>query len=47
MDYIINELFGGVTEPLELALRLFIVILLFDGLFGVVEAVLRPVVVKN
>ena len=46
MDYIIAELFGYCTDPVELAIRFLIVILMMDGLFGIVGTVLRPLVGK-
>ena len=44
MDYIISELFGYCTDPVDLAVRFLIVILMLEGLFGIVGTVLRPLV---
>lgn len=41
MDYILTELFGTASDPVELACRFLIVILILDGIFGIVSALLR------
>ena len=47
MDLIIYELFGNVTEPIELVVRFFIVILMMEGLFGVVGVLFKPLISKG
>ena len=44
MDYLTSELIGYSDNPIELAVRFLFVILMFDGIFGIVSTVLRPLV---
>lgn len=42
MDYIITELFGYTSDPVELAVRFLFVILMMDGIFGIVGVLFKP-----
>ena len=42
MDYIIYELLGFCDNPLELAVRFLVLILVLDGIFGIVGTLFRP-----
>ena len=41
MDNLIYELFGYCENPVEVACRFLIVVLIFQGIFGIVETVLH------
>lgn len=43
MDYLLYVLFDYSTNPLELAVRFLFVILLLDGVFGVVSSLFKGV----
>lgn len=42
MDYIIYELLGYCTDPVELAARFLVLVLVLDGIFGIVGVLFRP-----
>lgn len=42
IDAIVYELFGYSTEPMELVVRFLIVILIIDGIFGIVGVLFKP-----
>ncbi len=47
MDTIVYELFGTSTDPMDLAVRFLIVILLMDGIFGIVGVLFKPLLEKR
>lgn len=38
MDELVNFIIGGATSPLEVAIRLFLFVILVDAIFGTINA---------
>ena len=47
MDTLIFELFGASTNPMDLAVRFLIVILIMDGIFGIVGVLFKPLLERR